>query len=92
MRKFAAKNFGQKAFAGKTGKTFDYLIAGMKQGDSKRTRQTYSRKQTVELEKEFYYNKYLTRNRRQQISETLQLTERQVSFLGFLCEIFWTVN
>jgi len=53
-------------------------MSGMKSGESKRTRQTYSRKQTVELEKEFYYNKYLTRNRRQQISETLGLTERQV--------------
>lgn len=45
---------------------------------SKRTRQTYTRYQTLELEKEFNYNKYLTRRKRIEISHTLQLSERQI--------------
>ncbi|KAL7017990.1 hypothetical protein ACKWTF_010594 [Chironomus riparius] len=45
---------------------------------SKRTRQTYTRYQTLELEKEFNLNKYLTRRKRIEISHTLQLSERQI--------------
>ncbi|VDM93133.1 unnamed protein product, partial [Onchocerca ochengi] len=44
----------------------------------KRGRQTYSRQQTLELEKEFHYNKYLTRRRRIELNRTLGLTERQI--------------
>uniref|UniRef100_A0A1B0AWS5 Homeobox domain-containing protein n=1 Tax=Glossina palpalis gambiensis TaxID=67801 RepID=A0A1B0AWS5_9MUSC len=46
--------------------------------DSKRTRQTYTRYQTLELEKEFHFNRYIPRRRRIDIANALGLSDRQI--------------
>ncbi|CAF0779302.1 unnamed protein product [Adineta steineri] len=44
----------------------------------KRPRAPYTRHQLLELEKEFHYNRYLSRWRRIEISDRIALTDRQI--------------
>jgi hypothetical protein len=51
---------------------------GCGSAERRRGRQTYTRFQTLELEKEFRFNRYVTRRRRVEVAHSLSLTDRQV--------------
>lgn len=38
----------------------------------------YTRQQLLELEKEFHFTRYLTRERKRELADTLNLSERQI--------------
>ena len=62
---------------------FILLISGVyplhyRMNDLKRRRTSYTRCQLLEMEKEFEKNKYITRERRIEMSLVLDLTERQI--------------
>ncbi|CAL9703055.1 unnamed protein product [Knipowitschia caucasica] len=54
------------------------VTSGYNGTEPKRSRTAYTRQQVLELEKEFHYNRYLTRRRRIEIAHTLVLSERQI--------------
>ena len=58
--------------------SFLFFCTGPNSNQRRRGRQTYTRYQTLELEKEFKFNRYLTRRRRIELSHLLCLTERQI--------------
>ncbi|XP_061522062.1 pancreas/duodenum homeobox protein 1 [Phycodurus eques] len=56
--------------------TGPYMMAEAE--ESKRTRTAYTRAQLLELEKEFLFNRYISRPRRVELALTLSLTERHI--------------
>lgn len=57
-----------------------YIVARRrrKEGRPRRQRTTFSSEQTIRLEVEFHRNEYISRGRRFELAERLQLTETQI--------------
>ncbi|MGH0155436.1 UNVERIFIED_CONTAM: hypothetical protein FKN15_040309 [Acipenser sinensis] len=54
------------------------VVSWLTARSGRKKRCPYTKHQTLELEKEFLFNMYLTRERRLEISKNINLTDRQV--------------